>query len=202
MRRSLHFLLFAVRDWAGRPSHRNASSLPPSRTCLSCGSELTVRGFFHCDLICGGEFICSCLSPLSVHVCFLAASRPFALFIFLCLVPAPFQTQRPFSNVVPLSPLSPSLLLNLCWRLCCAHLLFRSSLDTCSVNVRLCVCVWDNVHVKIRGGEGNKSTILYVDSGILFFYAKETGRLENRDNICMIKWNLKPCLKEYFTQRV
>lgn len=47
MRRSLHFLLFAVRDsWAGRPSYRNASSLPPSRMCLSCGSELTIGGFF------------------------------------------------------------------------------------------------------------------------------------------------------------
>lgn len=54
--------------------------------------------------------------------------------------------------------------------------------------------------LKKRGGDGNKSTILYVDSGILFFYAKEMGRLENCDNTCMIIWKLKPCLKEYFTQ--
>lgn len=127
--------------------------LPLVCVCLVALSSPSGAFSFHGDLICRGEFICSCLPPppLSVHLCFLAASRPFALFIFLCLVPAPFQTQRPFSNVVPLSPLSPSLLPNLCWRLCCAHLLFPSSLDTCSVNVRLCVCVWDNVHVKKKG---------------------------------------------------
>lgn len=162
MRRSLHFLLFAVRDsWVGRPLHQNASYQPPSPTCLSCGSG---QGLLLSIAIWSVEGHSSAPVYPSPSICFLTVSHPFALFIFPCLVPTPFQTQRPFSNVVPLSPVSPSLLPNLCWRLCCTHLLFRSSLDTCSVNVCLGGCVWDAVHVKKKKEIRTLSHVLLVKS--------------------------------------
>lgn len=50
-------------------------------------------------------FLLQFISPRhpSLHPSFFIVSCLFALFVFPCLVPAPFQTRRPFSNVVPLS---------------------------------------------------------------------------------------------------
>lgn len=51
------------------------------------------------------------------------------------------------------------------------------------------------------GGVRKKRTSLDVDGDIFFFYAKERRRVETDDNTCMIKWKLKPCLNDSFTQK-
>lgn len=96
-----------------------------------------------------------------------------------------------------LSPFSPPLLPNLGWKLCCT----RSALSLVSGYLR-CECVWNSVRSKWGGGKvRKKSTNLDVDGEFLFFYAKERRRVDTDDNTCMIKWKLKPCLNDSFTQK-
>lgn len=176
--------------------------LPLVRVCLVALSSPSGAFSFHCDPICRGEFIC-CLSPAFRPSLFPRSVSSFcSVYLSLpcsCSLPnsKAFLKCRASLSIEPVSPSNP--LLEALLRSPALSLISGYLQRECA---SVCVCVWDNVHVKKRGGEGNKSTILYVDSGTLFFYAKETGRLKNRDNTCMIKWKLKPCLKEYFTQRV
>lgn len=75
--------------------------------------------------------------------------RSFSLFLFFSLMvsrpPAslllPPKTQRPFSNVVPLSPSSPSLLPNLAGSFAALScFLFGGSFS--SLDTAVCMCVW------------------------------------------------------------
>lgn len=92
--------------------------LSPSLVSVSCssrGAELTAKGFrsplqsdpsgrIYTPLSRSALFPCFCFSPPSRLPHGVSSS---------CLAAAPSKTQRPFSNVVPLSPSSPSLLPNL-----------------------------------------------------------------------------------------
>lgn len=96
-----------------------------------------------------------------------------------------------------LSPFSPPLLPNLGWKLCCTH----SALSLVSGYLR-CEWVWNSVRSKWEGGKvRKKSSNLDVDGEFFFFYAKERRRVETDDNTCMIKWKLKPCFNDSFTQK-
>lgn len=171
--------------------------LPLVRVCLVALSSPSGAFSFRCDLICRGEFICSCLPPPSPpfrpsllprsvsSFCSFYLSQPCS-----CSLPnsKAFLKCRASLSIEPVSPSKPlleALLRSPALSLISGYLQ-RECASVC-LCLRQCMCLkkgwWRN-------------------SGILFFYAKEKGRLENRDNTCMIKWNLKPCLKEYFTQRV
>lgn len=120
------------------------------------------QGFaFHCNLTSRGESICSCNNLLfppvyapSIHLSIPVSSQCLVFLrclSFPALFPLPSELKG-LSQMSCLSPFSPSLLPNLGWKLCCTHLLFRSSLDTCSVNV----FVFETVH--IQKGKRKKST--------------------------------------------
>lgn len=136
--------------------------------CSSRGAEFTMKGFtLRCNLICQGEFTLCCynllfsllfiplyLSPrLGFLLVSLMQSCPLALFISSCLAAAPSKTQRPFSNVVPLSPLSLSLLPKLAGSsaaLSCFFLVSHLLILQCA-SVCVCVSVCVQKKPKIRG---------------------------------------------------
>lgn len=146
MRRSLHVLLFAVRaTWAGRSLPQNASPLHAllrvRLVALSSpsGNLLSIVIWPVEGNLSAAVKLCFLLLfvPLSIHVSIPVSSQCLVFlrrlsFPALALLPSKLKG---LSHMWCLSPFSPSVLPNLGWKLCCTHLLFRSPLDTCSVNV-------------------------------------------------------------------
>lgn len=155
------FCFLQSESWAGR-SLQNAFFLPP-RTCSSCGAELTVGALLSIATwpvegnLSAAVTICFPLPfiHLSIHLSIPDSSQ---CLVFLRCLSFPALSLLPskpkgLSRMSCLSPFSPSLLLNLGWKLCCTHRLFSGYLQ------RKCVCVLDSVHSKRK-----KMTNLYVDS--------------------------------------
>lgn len=127
--------------------------------CSSRGAELTMKGFaLRCNPICQEEFIieetCAVIKKICSSPCFffflclfvssicLTSVLSSRSFISSCLAAAPSKTQRPFSNVVPLSPLSLSLLPNLAGSFAALSCVFWSLISWyCSVYACMCECV-------------------------------------------------------------
>lgn len=120
--------------------------LSPSLVSVSCssrGAELTAKGFrsplqsdpsgrIYTPLSRSALFPCFCFSPPSRLPHGVSSS---------CLAAAPSKTQRPFSNVVPLSPSSPSLLPNLAGSFAALScFLFGGSFSSLDTAVCMCVC--------------------------------------------------------------
>lgn len=177
----LHFLFFTVRDFGNLLSEFFSS---PSLTSVfvSCAPSSPWRALLSVAIWSVKENLHSavliCYSPcsLSLHLGFLIVSLmqscPLALFISSCLAAAPAKTQRPFSNVVPLSPLSPSLLPNLAGSsaaLFCFFLVSHLLILQCAS-----VCVWERVceHVCPQKKKKNpsKGTILCIKSKVFLFF--------------------------------
>lgn len=165
----------------------NASS-PPSLVsvlCLSCGGEFTMKGFcspLESDLsrrIYTVGNLC-CYNTLLQSVFFLSDSPSWlphsvarvVLSLFIsCLAAAPSKTQRPFSDVVPLS-LS---LFSLHW-VCLAFQTLLEALLLCPALISwyrsvfwisVCVCVYECVSRQIV----IRWSISYVDSYIFMFFS-------------------------------
>lgn len=168
VKRSLHFLLFTVRDfWDWKPF---VWMLPLSLSRVRAVFRLVApsspwrASLSVCNLIPSRRIYTRCYNPLSSLVwlffflsilshrlgsLIVSLIRSLVLFAVVCLLSclaaAPSKTQRPFSDVVPLSlslsiePVSPS---KPCWKLCCSILLLFWYLISwyCSVHV-VYVCV-------------------------------------------------------------
>lgn len=208
MRRSLHFLLFAARDsWAGRSLHQNTSSLALCRTCSSRAAELPVRGFaFLCNLISRGESICSCYNLLSPPVYLpsppISPSQLLHSVLSFCALCLSLPCSRSLPNSKAFLKCHASLHLA---RLSFQTLAGSFAALTCSFPqlwipaAWMCLCLRPCTFKKGKKWSKLYILYLYVD-GKIIFYAKEKRRLETNDT-CMIKWKLKPCLNDYFTQK-
>lgn len=104
----------------------------------------------------------------AVRICFLLLFIPLSILVssqclvFLCCLSFPVLFPLPsklkgLAQKLCLFPLSPSVLPNLGWKLCCTHLPFPSCLDTCSVNVFL----FETVYIQ-KGKKKEKRVLTYV----------------------------------------